>query len=44
VRASPQALRWALRGAALLALGLVFLSYLQPDLMMQLATQVWNCF
>ena len=36
--------RWTWRVAALLALGLVFMSYLQPDLVMQLATQVWNCF
>jgi hypothetical protein len=36
--------RWAWRAAALLALGVVFMSYLQPDLVMQLATQLWNCF
>jgi hypothetical protein len=36
--------RWALRASALLVLGLVFMSYLQPDLMRELATQVWNCF
>jgi hypothetical protein len=36
--------RWMWRVAALLALGVVFMSYLQPDLVMQLATQLWNCF
>jgi hypothetical protein len=37
--------RWTWRFAALVALALVFLSYLQPDLMVQLATQIWNyCF
>jgi hypothetical protein len=36
--------RWPWRIAALVALGLVFVSYLQPDLMLQLATQLWNCF
>lgn len=36
--------RWWWRVAALAALGLVFASYLQPDLMLTLATQVWNCF
>ncbi len=36
--------RWIWRVAALAALGLVFASYLQPDLIMQLATQLWNCF
>ena len=36
--------RWTWRIAALLALALVFASYLQPDLMLRLATQVWNCF
>ena len=36
--------RWVWRSAALVALGLVFASYLQPDLMVQLATQLWNCF
>ena len=35
---------WMWRVAALLALGVVFMSYLQPDLAMQLATQLWNCF
>jgi hypothetical protein len=36
--------RWTWRVAALTALGVVFMSYLQPDLVMQLATQLWNCF
>lgn len=36
--------RWGWRVAALAALGLVFMSYLQPDLMVQLANQVWACF
>jgi hypothetical protein len=36
--------RWLWRVAALLALGLVFMSYLQPDVMLRLATEVWNCF
>jgi hypothetical protein len=36
--------RWVWRTAALAALGLVFASYLQPDVMVLLATQLWNCF
>jgi hypothetical protein len=36
--------RWTWRVAALAALALVFASYLQPDLVLRLATQVWNCF
>jgi hypothetical protein len=36
--------RWTWRVAALAALALVFASYMQPDLILQLATQVWNCF
>jgi hypothetical protein len=36
--------RWVWRTAALTALALVFASYFQPDLVLQLATQVWNCF
>jgi len=35
------ALRWAL---ILLILGLVFLAYLQPALMVQLSEQIWACF
>ncbi len=30
-------------GAAL-ALAIVFAAYLRPDLMLTLATQLWNCF
>jgi hypothetical protein len=30
--------------AALVALGAVFMAYLQPDLMFSLANQVWSCF
>ena len=30
--------------AAALALAAVFASYLQPDLMVTLAQQVWSCF
>jgi hypothetical protein len=41
-RMSPA--RWLWRGAAGLALALVFASYFQPSLMLDLATQVWNCF
>lgn len=36
--------RWFWRGSAALALLLVFLSYLQPQLMFELANRVWNCF
>ena len=36
--------RWLWRGASLLALALVFASYLQPELMFDLATRVWSCF
>ena len=36
--------RWTWRIAALFALALVFASYLQPDMMLQLANQIWNCF
>lgn len=31
-------------GVALLALALVFMAYLQPDLMVDLANRVWSCF
>lgn len=41
---STPALRWLWRALALLVLALVFASYLQPDLMRELATQLWNCF
>lgn len=43
MKTSP-ASRWGWRVAALLGLALVFAAYLQPDLMFQLATQLWNCF
>ena len=29
---------------ARIALGLVFAAYLRPDMVMSVATQVWNCF
>ena len=35
------ALAWAAAAAALL---LVFAAYLRPDMVMTLATQLWNCF
>lgn len=34
-------LAWA---AAAAALGAVFMAYLQPDLMVDLANRVWSCF
>ena len=34
----------ALGLAAAVALGAVFASYLQPDLVMSLANQLWSCF
>lgn len=36
--------RWFWRASAALALLLVFLSYLQPALMFELANRVWSCF
>jgi len=36
--------RWLWRTVSLLALALVFASYLQPDLMFGLANRVWSCF
>ena len=39
--------RWrkpALLAAALLVLGLTFAAYLQPGLMLDLATRLWACF
>ncbi|MDY0746175.1 hypothetical protein SNE35_16775 [Paucibacter sp. R3-3] len=36
--------RWLARGAAALALTLVFLAYTQPALMTQLSQQLWACF
>lgn len=41
---SAGAWRWVLRLLALSLLLLVFMAYLQPDLTLQLATQLWNCF
>ncbi len=35
---------WLLRTAALLALAAVFAAYLNPQLMVDLANQVWACF
>lgn len=35
---------WLPRLLALLVLGLVFLAYLQPALMLSLANQLWACF
>ena len=31
-------------GAALLALGLTFMAYLQPELVVDLANRLWSCF
>jgi hypothetical protein len=36
--------RWLWRVAAVLALALVFVSYLRPDMMFELANRVWSCF
>jgi hypothetical protein len=36
-----RALAWVASAAAL---SLVFTAYLRPDMMLALATQVWNCF
>ena len=41
---NPVRARWAWRAGALATLAVVFASYLQPDLVLQLATQLWNCF
>jgi len=35
---------WLWRVASLLVLGLVFVAYLQPDLMIDLANRIWSCF
>jgi hypothetical protein len=35
---------WALRLAAVLVLALVFLSYLRPDFMLDLANRIYLCF
>lgn len=37
-------LRIAIWAAALLVLGLVFMAYAQPALMVQLSEQLWACF
>ncbi|MDP1692961.1 MAG: hypothetical protein Q8L49_13610 [Burkholderiaceae bacterium] len=46
--ARPVGPRWRSRRlwhlASLLALALVFVAYLQPDLMFDLANFVWSCF
>ena len=39
--ATRRAVAWAVLGAVLL---LVFAAYLQPDVAMTLANQLWNCF
>ncbi|WP_259372725.1 hypothetical protein [Piscinibacter koreensis] len=36
--------RWLGGVAAVAVLAAVFASYLQPELVVELATQVWNCF
>lgn len=41
---STPASRWVWRTVALVVLSLVFASYFQPELMRELATQLWNCF
>ncbi len=35
---------WAARAAALLALAAVFVAYLSPHLVVDLAARVWACF
>lgn len=39
----PSLLRPALWLAALAALALVFMSYLQPELIVELGNRVWSC-
>jgi hypothetical protein len=41
---APALRRWLLRLLALALLLLVFMAYLQPSLMQQLAKQLWACF
>jgi hypothetical protein len=46
---NPAAARWLRsrhlwRAAVVLALSLVFMAYLRPDLMFELSTLVWSCF
>ncbi|WP_418315282.1 hypothetical protein [Piscinibacter sakaiensis] len=36
--------RWAGFAAALLVLLLVFAAWLQPEMTMQMAQQIWSCF
>ena len=36
--------QWLLGMAAAAALGAVFMAYLQPDMAVQLALQLWSCF
>jgi hypothetical protein len=36
--------RWLGWAAALIVLALVFAWYAQPAMMLELATQLWNCF
>ena len=40
-RATRHAVAWAVLGAVLLV---VFVAYLQPDVAVTLANQLWNCF
>lgn len=40
-RAPRRVVAWAVLGAVLL---LVFAAYLQPDVAVTLANQLWNCF
>ncbi len=39
-----RAWRWVGVAAGLIALLLVFSAYRQPDMMMQMAQQLWSCF
>ena len=40
-----RAAAWCALSAALVAaMGTVFAAYLRPDMVMTLATQLWNCF
>ncbi len=41
---TPTVRTWVLRAGALLALAAVFAAYLNPQLMVDLANQVWACF
>lgn len=44
MRGRPAFRRLLLWAAAGLALALVFLAYLRPDMALALATELWNCF